>query len=77
MMDSYEKVVNKYVDIAKKYKKSNNAIEFLSDYTDALADYNDFAEKVSKVKKGSMSSADLAYYTKVMARVNKKLLEVK
>lgn len=76
LIDDYEKFIDDYVAFMKKYQNSNDTAGMLSDYTKWMSDYAKWVDKIDDIDEDSLSSADLAYYTKVMARIDKKLLEV-
>lgn len=76
MMDSYEAFFDEYIDFMKKYKDNPSDLSLLSEYTEYLSKYSDYMSKLSDVDTDSLSSADLAYYTEVNARITKKLAEV-
>ena len=69
-MDSYEEFFNDYVDFMKKYKNSTDITSMASDYADYMTKYSDMMQKLND------STADLAYYNEVNARITKKLAEV-
>ncbi len=76
-LDSYEEVMNEYVDFMKKYSADpNNVISMMSEYMDMMNKYLEFSEAIKKYDTKTMSKADAQYYIDVTARVNKKLLEI-
>lgn len=81
-MDSYEAFFDEYVEFMKKYETmldSDNpmaALTWLSEYTSWLNRYAETMDKLNDIDEDSLSVADYAYYIDVMARINKKLLEV-
>ena len=77
-LDEYEAFINEYVDFMKKYTSasSNDVISMLSDYTDILTRYSEFAEAIDKYDTNTMSTADAAYYLAVTNRCTKKMLEL-
>lgn len=76
-MDSYEAVINEYVEFMKKYENSNGTdLGLLSDYTKYLSKYQEACEKFEKWEEEDLSDEELAYYIDVQARANKKLLEI-
>ena len=69
--------MDEYVDFMKKYMADpGNAIAMLSEYTDIMVKYEDFAEKVDKYDSDSMSTEDAKYYLEVVNRCNQKMLEM-
>lgn len=75
-MDSYEEFFNDYVDFMKKYKNSTDITSMASDYADYMTKYSDMMQKLNDIKSENLSTADLAYYNEVNARITKKLAEV-
>lgn len=75
-MDSYEEFFNDYVDFMKKYQNSSDVMSMASDYADYMSKYSDMMNKLNAIKSEDLSTADLAYYTEVNARITKKLAEV-
>lgn len=75
-MDSYEEFFNDYVDFMKKYKNSTDITSMESDYADYMTKYSDMMQKLNDIKSEDLSTADLAYYNEVNARITKKLAEV-
>lgn len=75
-MDSYEEFFNDYVDFMKKYKNSTDITSMASDYADYMTKYSDMMQKLNDIKSEDLSTADLAYYNEVSARITKKLAEV-
>ena len=75
-MDSYEEFFNDYVDFMKKYKNSTDITSMASDYADYMTKYSDMMQKLNDIKSKDLSTADLAYYNEVNARITKKLAEV-
>ena len=73
-LDSYEAVMNEYIEFMKNYKP--NDITMLSKYTEILQKYTDFAQKAQAWENKDLNNEELIYYTKVLNRVNEKLLEV-
>lgn len=76
-MDEYEDFIDKYCKFMKKYKNASAADQasMISDYSDMMSQYSDLSSKMSKMK-SNLSGDELAYYTKVMSRVAKKLSKV-
>lgn len=75
-MDSYEEFMDKYVDFMKKYENSDDVASMMGDYADMMEQYSDYMDKIEAIDEDELSDADLAYYLKVTARVEKKLAEV-
>lgn len=76
-LDSYEEFVDEYVAFMKKYMADpNNATSMLSEYTEIMEKYDDFAETVEKYDSSDMSTADANYYLEVTTRCSQKMLDV-
>lgn len=76
-MDSYEKFIDEYVDILKKYQNSNGTdMSILSDYLNYVSKYADYVEDFEKWESKDLNAEELKYYIDVQARVTKKLLEI-
>lgn len=68
-MDEYLKFYKKYCKFMKKYKKGNNALSMMNDYTKILKQQKKMNKAFSKWKKKKLNSTELAYYTKINAKV--------
>lgn len=75
-MDDYESFMNDYVDFMKKYEDSDDVSAMLEDYSSMMDKYAKFEKKIDAIDEDELSSADYAYYTKVMGRVTEKLAEM-
>lgn len=76
-MDSYEKFIDEYVDILKKYQNSNGTdMSILSDYADYVSKYANYVEDFEKWESKDLNAEEIKYYIDVQARVTKKLLEI-
>lgn len=73
VMDSYEKFFDEYVSFMKKYESSDNPLEIFTDYLVFMTQYVETMEKLENMDTDDLSSAELAYYTEVMLRINQKL----
>lgn len=76
VMDEYEKFIDKYVKFMKKYEEEGHPLSMLSEYTELLTQYTEFAETMAAYNGDNLSAADYAYYIEVMGRVSQKLLEL-
>lgn len=76
-LDDYEDFIDDYVVFMKKYKKASAAEQagMLTDYSEMMSKYSELSSEMSNMK-SNLSSDELAYYTKVMSRVAKKLSKV-
>ena len=75
-LDSYESVMNEYVDFMKKYKDSNYSSNMLTDYLKILDKYTDFVDKIDAVDESEYNDEELKYYLDVTSRVTKKLKDL-
>ena len=75
-MDSYEAFFDEYVEFMRKYQDSSNPAGMLMDYSSYMMKYADAMEKLDQIKSEDMTAQESAYYIEVMARIQKKLLEV-
>ena len=77
-LDSYEACMNEYVDFMKKYQAADpeKMLSMMDDYFRILEQYTDYAEKLDELDESDFTDAELAYYTKVTLRVEKKLLSM-
>lgn len=76
-LDSYEAFMDEYVDFMKKYMDDpGNAISMLTEYTEIMVKYEDFADKIDKYDSDSMSTEDAKYYLEVVNRCNQKMLDL-
>ncbi len=76
LLDSYELVINEYVDFMNKYKTSNYSVSMMSDYLKILDKYTEFVEKIDKLNVDELNEADMKYYLDVTLRVTEKLKEL-
>ena len=75
-LDEYEAFMDEYVAFMKSFKAGTTDMNLLMKYSTLLTKYSKFAAEAEALDTSNMSSADYAYYIDVMARVNKKLLEI-
>ena len=76
-LDSYEEFIDEYVVFMKKYMADPlNAVSMLSEYSEIMSKYADFAEKVDQYDSKGMSTEDAKYYLEVTARCSQKMLEI-
>lgn len=76
VMEEYEKFIDKYVKFMKKYEEEGRPLSMLSEYTELMTQYTEFAETMAAYNGDNLSAADYAYYIEVMGRVSQKLLEL-
>lgn len=75
-MDGYEKFIDEYVTILKKYQKDPTDLSILTDYAKYMGEYADMMQKFEKWENEDLNTAETAYYIEVQARISKKLLEI-
>ncbi len=75
-MDSYEAFFDEYVEFMNKYNKSDDTLGMLNDYMDFMSRYSEMMEKLNAVDSDELSTEEALYYTEVVTRINKKLLEI-
>ena len=75
MLDEYEAFVDEYVKFMKSYNAGKADMNAMMKYLNFLSKYSDFVAKVDALDEKSLSSADYLYYSEVMLRVSKKMLE--
>ncbi len=77
IMDSYEAFVDEYVEFMNKYLSGEgNIMDMLDDYTDMLANMDEWTNKIDEIDETKLSSADEAYYLLVTLRIEEKLMKV-
>ena len=75
-MDSYEAFFDEYVDFMRRYKEDPTNMELLGELGDMLSREADMIREFDKIEDQDLSSAEMAYYLEVHARIYKKLAEV-
>ena len=75
-MASCEDFFDEYCKFMEKYSKNPSDLSLLTDYTDFMSKYSDYMKKLEAWEDEDMNDAELKYYTEVMLRIEKKLLEV-
>lgn len=75
-MDKYEAFIDEYITFIKKYEEEGRPLSMLSEYTELMTQYTEFAETMAAYNGDNLSAADYAYYIEVMGRVSQKLLEL-
>lgn len=75
-MDSFEAFFDKYVAFMKKFENGNVSADAYIEYLSLLNEYETTMSKLQEIEEGEMSTEELAYYTEVMARINKKLATI-
>ncbi|MBR3123928.1 MAG: hypothetical protein IKF42_00640 [Mogibacterium sp.] len=75
-MDDYEAWFDHYCDVMERYQEDSSNLELLSEMTDLLTEETKMLDEMENMDQSEMNTAELAYYLEVMARIEKKLLEV-
>ncbi len=76
-LDSYEAFVDEYVDFMKKYSSDpSNSLSMISEYSEIMNKYADFADKIDKYNSKEMSTEDAKYYLEVTTRCSQKMLDI-
>lgn len=60
----------------KKYSNSDDVTSMLTDYTDYMTQYAETMKKMEAINQNDLSTAEVAYYTEVSAKISQKLLEI-
>ena len=77
LMDSYEAFFDEYVEFMKNLDEDNlSDLSALADYTSMMTRYAGAMEKLDDIDEDELTEEELAYYIDVMARIEKKLLEL-
>ena len=74
-MDSYEEFFDDYIVFMEKYSESSDTSALLSDYADYMQKYSEVMSKLDAIDEDELNADELAYYTKVISRITKKLSE--
>ena len=72
-MDSYEVLVDEYIEFTEIYTQYGNSLPVFAEYMIYKNQYNHAVEKMEAIDADALPAADSAYYLEVMTRVNKKL----
>jgi len=77
-LDEYEAFFDDYTAFMKKYKNATykDLDKMIDEYSDYIDKYSDIYGKLIDMGTEKMSAKDYAYYTKVLARIEKKLADV-
>lgn len=74
-IDSYEAFIDEYCEFMKKYASSDNPLMLMSEYMDYLQELTEMGEKFDNMDESDWTAAETAYYTEVLLRCQKKLLD--
>ena len=72
-MDSLETFFNSYAEFMKSYDSSN--LEMLAKYSEMLTKYSGAMNALDEIDEASLTAEQKAYYSEVMIRINKTLME--
>ena len=75
-MDSYESLMNEYVDFMTKYEQEGKPASMLIDYGKILVKYNDAMDKLNSIDESTLTPDEQQYFIEVQNRVNAKLATV-
>lgn len=75
-MDAYEAAMNEYADFMEKYQENPTDLSLLKDYPAMMEKFEEAGNALDAWDSEDMNAAELAYYTAVVERVNKRLLSV-
>lgn len=75
-MDSYEEFFDEYAEFMEAYSDNPSSPELMAQYADMLEQYSETMAEMSGIDTGSLSAADAAYYSEVLARIYERLAEV-
>ena len=73
-LDAYEAFMNKYCDFMENYDASD--LSALTEYLSLMQEYAEYVEKTDAMDETNMTDADYKYYIDVLARVDKRLIDV-
>lgn len=76
MMDRYEEFFDEYIKFMKKYEKSSDQVSMMTDYAKYMEKYAKYMEELDGIEHEDLNAAELAYYTKVNARIMEKISEL-
>lgn len=76
-LESYEKWVDKYIEILKKYKENPYDVTILGEYSELLTELDKWTEKEEAMEKALEDYPEAyAEYIATLARINKKITEI-
>lgn len=75
-MDSYEAMINEYVEFMKKYEESSDPVSMMNDLNEYMTKYTETMTKLSEIDSSTLSEADAAYYLEVYGRITTKITEL-
>lgn len=73
LADDYEDLVDRYIAFMEDYDPTDYSK--LSEYTDLVLEYTEFANKVSSIDTSKYSASDAAYFAEVTARCAQKVAD--
>lgn len=74
-MASYEAFFDEYIEFMNRYKAASNPLSMALDYANYMNAYADTMQKLEEIEDDKLTKKEEAYYTQVMLRINRKLVE--
>ena len=77
-MDSYEAFINEYCDFLEKYSEEGEPVSMMEDYVSYMEKYGEVIDHLLAMEdnEDNLTSAELAYYMEVNARIMQRMAEV-
>ena len=75
-MTEYEEFFDEYIEFMREYKSSTNPLPMMDDYVDYLNEYAEAMEALNEINEDELTIEEALYYTEVMSRISKKILEI-
>ena len=75
-MDSYEEFFDEYVDFLNNFDENTSDPQMLMEYASLVSKEADMFQKMEDMDENEMTTAELAYYLEVTARIEAKLATV-
>ena len=75
-LDQYEKCIDEYCTFMESFDANSTDPMAILKYSSLMQEYLDFAEKAEAYDEKEMTNEDLKYYIDVMARIEKRMLDV-
>ncbi len=75
-LDQYEKCIDEYCNFMESFDANSSDPMAILKYSSLMQEYLDFAEKAEAYDEKEMTNEDLKYYIDVIARIEKRMLDV-
>ncbi len=75
-LEEYEKLVDDYIIMLKKYKDNPTDMSVLADYTKMVSDLASWTKRADDIQSSIQDTEDALEYSKEMLRIAQKLAEV-